>query len=252
MHRSLPLSISLRRLFAAVLSAMLLAALAAPVGAADADPCLDDDGNPTHVEQQVWFHEGESKVGNLADRGVQEAHPWSTTAPEASVTDGAGAGALGTGGGAVAAIEPTAEAQGAAFAGTFDGCLDTMLLELYAATPTNRTGTESGGTPGNHNMGIEIVIDGAFPITLSGVEGQTVENENGNATQRVRLAITDLQDAMERRKLDPTAAHTIEIRVAGWFVNTDHVVYLWDTTEVPAGIIFNGTPDESWKAASVT
>ena len=107
--------------------ALAVAALATTEGEdLSAHPCYDE-ATETLVfpEQQVWFHEGESKLGNAA----ATPNPFDTTAPAASVTDGAGAGQYG----AAATSTSGTEAYGAVettFSGTFTGCLDTILLDV--------------------------------------------------------------------------------------------------------------------------
>ncbi len=232
-----------------LLSVLLLSALliSVPAVAEDdpLDPCADDSGDITYRQEPVWFHEGDSKVGNLADRAGQAPAPWDTTEPTASVTSAAGAGALSN----LGSLEATAadSANSAIFAGTFDGCMDTILVELYGASPTNRTGTSGSAEPAPHNFSAELTIDGETFSVPGPAEAVTTDNENGNATERFGFAVTDVRRAMERRGLDLTASHEMTLTVTAWFANTNNTVYLWDTTEVPAGMVFNGIIDETYE-----
>ncbi len=41
------------------------------------------------------------------------------------------------------------------------------------------------------------------------------------------------------------------LKMTAWFVNTDNTAYVWDTTEVPSGMTFNGVVDESYTTVKV-
>lgn len=233
-------------LLIAALLAALVASLAPPATAATPDPCADEDGNTTYAEQQVWFHEGETKVGNLSDRADQPPAPFDTDEPTQSIQQGGGAGSLSTAG-SVADLAPGAE-NSAQFAGTFDGCIDTLLVEMYAFQPTNRTGTSGSLEESPHNFGGVLTIDDAT-ITLPGpIEAETVPNPGGQATFRIRFAITDIRARLDRLGADPTGVHDIGLDLTAWFINTNNTVYVWDTTEVPSGMTFNGEVDDTYTA----
>lgn len=227
-----------------LLSLSLAASLLALTPTDADDPCADSAGDIVYPEEQVWIHEGETKVGNLTQHGDQPPAPWDTEPPTDSVAAGAGAGAL-SGLGSFESLVADAP-QSATFAGGFDGCLDTILVELYAFQPTNRTGSSGSLEEAPHNFGAELVIDGRT-IALGGPkEAATVPNPDGQATYRLRFALTGVRAAMERRGLTLDGAHDLQLTMTAWFVNTNNVVYVWDTTEVPAGLTFNGTADETF------
>jgi hypothetical protein len=227
-----------------LLIAVLLAALAVPATASTSDPCADEDGTITYSPEQVWFHEGESKVGNLADRGDQAPAPFDTTEPTRSVQSGAGAGAFSNGG-SVADLAPGAE-NSVQFAGQFEGCIDTLLVEMYAFEPTNRTGTSASLAESPHVFGGSLTIDGKTIALPGPIEAQTIANPGGDASYRIRFAITDIRNRTDRLGLDPTGLHEIGLELTAWFVNTNNTVYVWDTTEVPSGMTFNGEVDDTY------
>lgn len=233
---------TLPRLLSLLLAASLLALL--PAAAQEEDPCADETGEPVYLEEQVWVHEGETKVGNLSQHGDQPPAPWDTNPPPGSVTTGAGAGALSAFG-SLDGLVP-GSAQSAIFAGGFEGCLDTILVELYAFQPTNRTGSSGSLAESPHNFGAELVIDGATFVIAGPQEAATVPNADGQATYRIRFAFDRVRAAMERRGLAPDGPHELQLTVTAWYVNTNNAIYVWDTTEVPTNLVFNGTPDESY------
>src|SRR5687768_7842927 len=113
-----------RNAFLRVLLIALVLAVAAP-SLAQGSTCyykaFDEAGNPVgpaYCTQQVWFHQGQTKAGNLGATG-QTAYPsWNTTKPTASVTSGAGGGYLTNG--AQWQMQGTKnEATGATFVGSF-------------------------------------------------------------------------------------------------------------------------------------
>jgi hypothetical protein len=108
-------------------------------------PCYDTATDTlSFPQQQVFIHEGDTKIGNGS------AAPWDTNPPEASVQDGAGAGAV-TGSDVIFSTGGQ-DGPGATFAGTFDGCIDTLLFDVYSFDPTNRTGTGGSAQPANHTF----------------------------------------------------------------------------------------------------
>ncbi|MBW3620406.1 MAG: hypothetical protein KY461_09185 [Actinobacteria bacterium] len=234
----------MRRALPRLVSLCLAASLLALTPTDATDPCADSTGTVVYPQQQVWVHEGETKVGNLTQHGDQPPAPWDTEPPTASVATGAGAGAL-SGFGSLESLVADSP-QSATFAGAFEGCLDTVLVELYAFQPTNRTGTSGELNEAPHNFGAELVIDGKT-FTLAGPkEAATVPNPGGSATYRLRFAIHGVRAAMERHGLALDGPHELQLTMTAWFINTNNTVYVWDTTEVPTGLTFNGTADETY------
>lgn len=228
----------MRKSFPIILAASLaFGAVAAGEGADH--PCYDAETDSlAYPEQSVWFHEGDSKVGN------DSAAPWDTTEPETSVQGGAGAGVISPG--TTTLAEGTPADTYAVFAGTFDGCLDTLAVDLYSFDPTNRSGTSGSAQPSNHNFGLTVVVDGVEVLTGGPYEGVTVHDNEGFGPNRTQFAINigalmDTYASFGLVELD--GEHEIELRFRSWYVNTNHSVYVWDTTEVPSGMTFNGEVD---------
>ena len=233
---------AVRMLFVIVAIAGLLAL---PAGAEESAGCTDPLTNELVLtEQATWIHQAETKAGNLGALGATGLPSWNTTAPTASVQSGAGGGYLAVFPGSVDASQ--AENTGLTVQGSFAGCVDTMLLDLYAAMPTNRTGT--AGTLDERALTgvVGLTVDGEKIINGGVIDFKTVPNPGGQATYLLRLAITELHAALADYGLDPAAEHTIRLNVVPQKANTGNTVFVYDTTEVPAGITFNGTVSENY------
>lgn len=228
-------------------AALALGAVAAEhdeeASSADAThPCYDAETDAiAYEEQQVWFHEGDTKAGN------DTPAPWDTTAPDTSVQGGAGAGALSPG--TTDLAEGTPADTYAMFGGTYTGCLDTLLFDLYSFDPTNRSGTSGTAEPANHNFSMTVTVDGQKVFSGGPLEANTTLANEGFGPNLNRFAI-DVSDTMELlADMDLVALdgeHEIQVSIRSWYVNTGHAVYVWDTTEVPSGITFNGEVTEDY------
>ena len=217
---------------------------ATPATAADA-ACTDPNtGELVLTELQTYIHQAETKAGNLGALGLTGFPGWDENPPAQSVQQGAGAGYLSP----FLSFQTNDqyEETGLTLEGTFSGCLDTMLFDLYAFLPTNRTGTSGSGAESPFNGIVELLIDGVEVGFRAEIEMATVPNPDGDATYRLRFAYTGLHAAMTRSGLDPAAEHEIRFNVVPRYANTSNALFVYDTTEVPAGILFNGVPDDTY------
>lgn len=222
---------------------VLATLLALPAGATHEDPCLSDDITPelVLVEQETFIKEADTKVGNLAALDVHDFPTWSTEAPTTSVQGGAGGGYLATAPARLANgdKDPTGSAT---FAGIFEGCLDTIAVELYLISP------ESNAF-GALTIRPNLVIDG-IPVYEhfdgGGIDVATQVNEGGDATHVMRFAFTGIHEALSDGVTAPqNGTHEVQLTVASQFADLGHVVYVYDTTEVPSGLHFNGPTSDS-------
>lgn len=223
----------MRRAIKLTLAASLaLGAVAA--GEGDVVACDDPTDATAFPVQEVWFHEGDAKVGNAG------AAPFDTTPPAASVQEGAGAGALSV----ATSIEELAGAgtTEAYFAGEFEGCIDTLAVTVFSFDPTNRSGTDADLEPNNHNFAYTLTIDGVDVLAGSAAEAATTFANDGFGPNENRFALEvaeRMQRHADRGRLRMDGTHLVELRVSSWYANTGHAVYVWDTTEVPSGMVFN-------------
>jgi len=227
----------------------VVALLSSPVVAEEqaAASCVDPLTNQLVLtEQATWLHQAETKAGNVAALGATSFPSWNTTKPTASVQSGAGGGYLATMVGPTADQAEYREETGLTVKGTFSGCLDTMLFDLYAFRPTNRTGKSGDLAESPLTANVTLTVDGQRIVDFMQIEAHQVANPGGQATYLNRIAVTNLHAALVDFQLDPAAEHTITATFDPQFANTDHSVFVYDTSEVPAGITFNGVPNENY------
>jgi hypothetical protein len=237
------------RLLRAAVAALLLLVLAVPaVGAEQAPPCTDaETGELVLTEQEAWLHPAETKAGNLGAIGATDFPSWDGEAPTESVQQGAGGGYAANSAN-FAANEPDAETLiGFTAEGLSSGCLDTLLIDLYAFLPTNRTGTSGELKEADFTGIVTLEADGKTLMFPQEVDFATVANPGGNATYRLRVSVSNLHDRLLRAKLDPEGDRTLRLNIQPRYLNTDNVVFVYDTTEVPAGLTFNGVADDSYR-----
>jgi hypothetical protein len=235
-----------RPLRAVLAASATLALLAGPATASAEDPCTDPDtGELVLEEQQVYLRQAETKVGNLGATEATGFPSWSEEAPSQSVTGGAGGGYL-----TPYTMNAGREETDFTFVGDFSGCLDTMLIELYAFLPTSRTGTSGELNESDFWGYMELYIDGVAMLWGPELQTKTVPNPEGDATYRIRFAITDIHTAMGFEGMEPDGDHELKVRISPRYANTSHALFVYDTTDVPAGVLFNGVPDDSYATVS--
>ena len=193
-------------------------------GASTPDDASDD---VSVCRQDNWFHRATAPIGNAAGFGADTLPSWNTTKPATSVTGGAG-GAYATNSAFHQAAGPQDPRGSAVFQGTYTGVLDTIAVDLYAfAAP---------------------VFTRDLNITLT-VGGETVYASNqivnsvpgGQQVQKLSFAFTNVYSALETLGLpnEPATNHAIRVAVNGRYIINDPVVFVYDTSEVPSGVIFN-------------
>ena len=226
------------------LTAVVLAVLAlspATAGAAVGDCRLirgastPDTADDVQIcREDVWIHQSSTKAGNAA--GVEGApaggYPsWNTTRPTASVQSGAGGGYL-----ALAAYSQNAgryDGRAATtFRGTVTGHLDNLAATLYLFTPARSIEPTQA-------VSLRLMIDGQLVYVTGDTADRTPLEPAGDAVMQTRFAFEGLHAKMAELGLDTGGVHTVELVVSQWFTVNDNALYVYDTTEVPAGIVFN-------------
>jgi hypothetical protein len=206
--------------------------------------------------EPVWFTcEGETPEDTL-NQNLFADHPtpsWTTEEPTSSVVDGEGCGSASPN--AVGGTEQESRFD-PSFAGPFDGVLDRVTVDLRnISLGTNRR------TSGPITLNVRLSVDDESVFGLqeySGIDPDTGESTTHfqPATVQVRVApqptgdtgaverstftITDLDlllpdDDVERR-IVLTVATPLGTAIA-------QNVWVWGTTEAPAGLVFN--PEEA-------
>lgn len=229
------------------------AVAAAPAVSPDAEPSCtvvlgaeteESEDDVEACRQDVWFHEAGTKVDNV-DHAQETFATFDTNPPAGSVTDGAGSGALTT-----SLLHQQADAFDAresfVAAGTFTGAIDNVVVELYmyrpGLTPGFTTDDPTGATVGGSTHAVDAVlrIDGVDVSTLAGVE-VTLEPA-GDAVERIRFVFRDVMELLPLLG-DVEGEHTVEVRTHGTGIGSDAAIALYDTTEVPSGMVINAPAD---------
>lgn len=225
---------------------MLLALTALVVvfaGSAHADPgdcrlirgadTTDDATDDVSVcRQDVWFHQAGTKAGNAAALDMDTFPSWNTTKPTASVQSGAGGGYAAAS--AFSQNVSRSDPRGAAtFRGSFTGNLDNIAATLYLFSPVRQASVDQA-------VWMQLTIDDEV-VYQSSAADRTPLTSGGNAVLKTHFAFVNIYDAMQSLGLDtsPEKAHSIELKITGWFSVNDNAVYVYDTTEVPSGLVFN-------------
>ena len=183
--------------------------------------------------QDTWLHQASTKVGNAAALGQGTYPSWNTTKPTASVQSGAGGGYL-----AAAVIgQNVSRTDGRGvptFVGTFTGNLDNIAATLYLFSPAR-------SVEATQAVWLRLKVDGEILYQTGAAADRTPLVPGGDAVLKTDFAFSNIYTAMESRGMDLTAdrAHNVELIVSQWFTANDNAVYVYDTSEVPAGLVFN-------------
>lgn len=219
-------------------------AFADPIVSPDAEPhCELIRGAETEATEDdleacrsdVWFHDAGTKVDNL-DNAQGTFATWDATPPEASVTAGAGAGVLATSASHQNGT-PYDERESFTAAGTVDGALDAIAVELYLFPPAGMAQQET-----TYRVDAELELDG---VSLATIDDRTVAMETaGDAVQRIRFSFTGLAGLIDQyHSFDLVNAlgssHEVKLTVHGTGIGTNGAIFVYDTTEVPAGMVIN-------------
>lgn len=234
-----------------LLAAVPLAAMS--FATTDAPPCyaVDVAGTPDDTtddleacELETFFHRAETPAGNVEALATGSFPTFDTNPPAGSVAGGNGGGYLGSS--PVDFAAPRDPAGALTFVGTFEGVIDTLDITLHGFY----NGYGSTGGPTNrhpHTLNVYLTVDGIQLLGATQVSAGTSPAESANAAEQFDFAITDIARLMDGFGLTLGGEHTVELTVAPKYFNTNPVVlYVYDTTEVPGGIVFNpATIDEN-------
>lgn len=210
----------------------LLLGLVAPAGAHDGEPaaCRNIETNPELPEREVchervYFHcTSDMKVANV-DNTLNSITTWDDHAPEQSVTEGAGCGALDTGFSGATDHNPIYDAP---FQGWFDGRIDSLTVRAHVID----AGTAR--VDDQFVMEMHLQIDGETIVPRDQqIRVTPVASETG-LSREIIISVDDVGFA----GLDDNFEHQVQLTLYG-YVDTNNAAWVWDTTEVPSGIEFN-------------
>ena len=202
-------------------------------GAATPDPADD----VRVCRQDTWIHQAATKFGNAPAYGIPnggtEYPSWNTTAPTESVQAGAGGGYLSLA--AYSQNTDYTDPKGAVtFRGSFTGNLDNIAAKLFLFSPARQADATQA-------VSMRLTIDGTVIYQTADAADRTPLSPGGDAVLQTTFAFIDLYKAMGDAGLElgEAVTHSIELTIGNWFTVNDNALYVYDTTEVPAGLIFN-------------
>ncbi len=196
------------------------------------------DFTPNDRTEQVYYHcEGATKLHNVI---VDGSIPWNTTAPGASVTAGAGCGSIDNG----VQGNNQVSIQDSHFQGAFFGNIDdiTVLAHNIYLGPARQSAS--------YGVNVRLSIDGE---SLLGANGKDVTvtpvRSSTGLSELVKFTITGLNlmneaNDSEHDVLLTLSGGTVAVPNGANPVRDSQNLWVYDTTEVPSGLIFNpATPE---------
>ena len=197
----------------------------------------EDPTDDVHVcRQDVWFHQADTKFGNAAALGQGGFPTFDNVKPDESVTTGAGGGYVGS-----SAThqngEPFDPRLTATFDGTFTGDIDTLAATVYMFNPP-----EDAQDIPTFAINTRLVVDGEEIVATGGAEVK--RTVGGDAARRIDFAFTNIYSTLEALGLNGhDREHQVRFQVQGTGLGTEAALFVYDTSEVPSGLIFNIEPE---------
>lgn len=211
---------------------LAILAIAAPATAAE--------DAPVFVREEAWIHATDTRITNI-DAAQGTLPSWDATKPTASQPYGAGGIYLANNLSPTMARPDHEPAMHFTTQGTFTGELDTMAVTLFAQLPWMRA------LPCGIDLAFDLQIDGVTILEQAYNEASTgiMVNQVEDDLYNVRFAFTRLDDAMAEYGVatGPDVEHAITMNVQNFYL-CQEAVWVYDSAEAPAGMVFNGTAKE--------
>jgi hypothetical protein len=221
----------MRKVFALLVS--LVASLMAVSSASALHGPTGEDFTPNDRLERVYFHcEGAAKLHNSVQDG---SIPWDTTAPTQPVTAGAGCGSLDNG----LWGNNQVSVQDSHFQGSFAGNIDKITVEAHNIY------LGPGRQSSSFTVNVRLAIDSEPMLGATGkdVTVTPVRSSTG-ASEMIKFSIVGLNLMNEANDIEHDVLLTLN---GGAFVANAQVfpvhdsqnIWVYDTTEVPSGLVFN-------------
>jgi hypothetical protein len=202
-----------------------------------ADTPQDSTDDVSVCRQDVFFHQGQQRLGNLSGTQADATSPgWDATKPTVAYPQG---GSM-----YVAAAEydifASQDPQGRpTFTGTFTGPVDTLGFQVYLQAPF-----AAGST--TYPAELALVVDGVTVHDNFTTNAINIPIKTAGNFQRIDGVFTNLYDVMAADGIDmsPTAKHTVSFGLNSWTFPGDTAVF-YDSSDAPSGLIFNLEPSNT-------
>ena len=191
---------------------------------------------PTLRTERTWFHcAGTAKVQN-AEYAQRNVPSWTTTAPAQSVQQGAGCGYYeNAGGGYLGSNETTLDSI---WEGSFTGNLDSITMELHNIHASAARATGPFKLRANLLVdGVDVLDPDAPQIEVAPVPSST------KLSEMLRFTVTGI--GLRTEEGDGQQVRRIRLIIRS--LSEEQSAWVWDTTEVPAGLTFNPAAPEAVK-----
>lgn len=207
-------------------------ALAVPAGAQEAEL-------PVFLRSEAWLHATAVPLTNIdASQGTFPS--WDGTKPTESHPYGAGGVYAANNYSVFMPIDQHDPAHNFTMAGQMTGELDTMGVTLYGHKP-------AGALCDEFNLAFELEIDGEQILYQDQSEPSAgiMTTQVADNLFSAHFAFTRLHEAMELYGIEtgPDVTHEIYVNAANFYL-CDETVWVYDSAEAPAGIVFNVADNE--------
>jgi hypothetical protein len=208
-----------------LLALVLAVALAAPVAAEMA---------PTLRTERTWFHcAGAAKVQN-AEYAQRNVPTWNTIAPAQSVQQGAGCGYFENAGGGY--LGPNETTLDSIWEGSFAGNLDSLTIELH------NIHASAARASGPFLLRANLLIDGVDVINPDAPQIEvTPVPSSSRLSEMLRFTVTGI--GLRSEEGDGQQVRRVRLIIRS--LSEEQSAWVWDTTEVPAGLTFNPAAPEA-------
>jgi hypothetical protein len=204
---------------------------------------------PRFKTERTYVHCGQTPKAAVVDVVQGNLPTWNTTAPTSSVQQGAGCGTLDSpfsqmGGGD---SDSTDEAFDMVWEGTFTGNIDSIVVRAHAVWMGPGKVAEQAEDAARAGLGAYLWVDGesvALPVAVS---PKVIASSTGASSEFVfTFADLGLVDPVTDANADGvaddegTSERTIRVMLNPAGPDNPAMLWVWDTTEVPSGLHFNG------------
>lgn len=193
----------------------------------------EDHGDDVYVcREDTWIRSAGTRLGNLVPFGQGSTPTWGTSPPTTSTSDGGGAYHFTN---AVLNTRPVSDPHDGdgsfVSTGAFVGVVDNLAVDLYARV----------GPAHSEELGIQLEVDGEVMFEAA-VDG--IANVPAGDLRRFRLAFTDLHEELDAwgKSNGNASEHAFRLSLYGLWVVNDPMVFVYDATDAPAGVVVNHDP----------
>jgi hypothetical protein len=206
---------------------------------------------PRFRDERTYVHCGETPKAQTLDASQGRIPTWDTTAPTTSVQQGGGCGTfdppVSTFGNGLDAVDNSVDML---WTGTFAGNLDSIVVHAHAIWLGAGKVAEQAQDAAVAGLTLELTIDGDSVTIPASVSPKIVRSSTGASSEFVfSIADLGLVDPVTDVDADGIAddegatERTIRLQVRAQTIDNPFMVWVWDTTEVPSGLHFNGPVD---------